>query len=328
MKLATFEVETELGPTRRVGVLDGDGTLVDVTAGYAQVLAESGDPTPEETAAVTVPPDMGEFLTRGDRAMEAAREVRAAASELTARDDGDADRRIEFEVEEVNLLAPMARPNSIRAFSVFEEHLQATFPHELPDVWYEMPIYWKGNPDTVVGPDEEVSFPAYAEQMDFEIEVCAVVGKRGVNLDAAEVPEYIAGYTIHNDWSDRAIQMEEMEMSLGPAMGKDFANGFGPFLVTPDEFDVEGASYSVKVNDDVWTDRTLGEPQHSIPEAIEHLTSGQPIMPGDMIVTGTLPGGCALEHDRQLQPGDVVELHIDGIGTLRNRVGKRSQPAE
>lgn len=319
MKLASFGIATEVGPAQRIGVYVEDQTLIDVTAGYAKLRAESGDPTPETTAEATVPPDMIKFLARGDPAMEAAREVLSAAPKI--RDtDNTVGNRIQFDIDEVDLLAPVPRPNSIRAFSVFEEHLQATFPHDLPDIWYEMPIYWKGNPDTTVGPNEEVTFPSYAERMDFEIEVCAVIGKRGQNIDAASASEYIAGYTIHNDWSERAMQMQEMEMSLGPAMGKDFANGFGPYLVTSAGFDIDDASYSIQVNDDVWTERTIDEMQHSFSEMIEHITKGQPIFPGDMIVTGTLPGGCGLEHDKFLTSGDTIHLHIDGLGTLQNTV--------
>lgn len=323
MKLASFEVPTATGAVRRIGVLSGDRTLVDVAGGYARLLAESDERAPEETAQATVPTDTVAFLSRGDRAMEAAREVLSAATEIGELDDPKPGRQVRFDLNEVDLLASLPRPNSLRAFSVFEEHLEATFPHALPEVWYEMPIYWKGNPDTVVAPDDEVTFPAYAEKLDFEIEVCAVIGKYGRNVDAADAHEYIAGYTIHNDWSDRAIQMEEMEMSLGPAMGKDFANGFGPYLVTPDAFDVDGASYSVRVNGEVWTERTIGEMQHSFADMIEHVTKGQPILPGDAIVTGTLPGGCGLEHDRLLEPGDEVELRVDGLGSLRNTVGRQ-----
>lgn len=323
MKLASFEVPAATGPVRRIGVLSGDRMLVDVAGGYARLLAESDELAPEETAARTVPTDMVEFLSRGDRAMDAAREVLSAATEIGELDDPKSGRRVRFGLDEVDLLASVPRPNSLRAFSVFEEHLQATFPHALPEIWYEMPIYWKGNTDTVVDPDDEVTFPAYAEKLDFEIEICAVIGKQGQNVDAADAHEYIAGYTIHNDWSDRAIQMEEMEMSLGPAMGKDFANGFGPYLVTPDGFNVDGASYSVQVNDEVWTDRTIGGMQHSFAAMIEHITKGQPILPGDVIVTGTLPGGCGLEHDRHLEPGDEVELRVDGLGSLKNTVGRQ-----
>lgn len=153
MKLASFEVDTPVGVVQRVGVYD-DGSLVDVTAAYAASLADRGDQSPIEVAETDVPPDMIQFLQRGERAQEAATEAVEfiTDSDMTAPNGA----RTRYELDEVRLLSPLPRPNSIRDFMVFEEHVQNSLEGDIPDVWYEIPIYYKGNPDSIIHPDEAV----------------------------------------------------------------------------------------------------------------------------------------------------------------------------
>lgn len=320
MKLASFEVDTQVGQSRRVGVRD-DEALVDVTAAYAAFLADQGDQSPVEIAETIAPNSMLEFLRRGDRAMEAAAEAVgfAAAGDRTAPNGA----RTRYELDEVRLLSPLPRPNSIRDFMVFEEHVQNSLEGDIPDVWYEIPIYYKGNPDSVVHPEEDVLWPTYTEKLDYELELCAIVGKRGRDIPAENAMDHIAGYTIFNDFSARDIQMREMEGQLGPTKGKDFANGFGPYLVTPDEIEIENLNVTARVDGETWSEGNIGEMHHSFLDIIEYVSQDETLQPGDVLGTGTVGKGCGLELNRWLEPGDTVELEAEGIGVLRNQVVKR-----
>lgn len=317
MKLASFEVKTPVGPAQRVGIVD-DEELIDVTTAYREVLANQGEQQPAEIAAVTAPAEMLTFLQRGDRALRAAQEAVEFVDEtnMSVASDGA---QLRHRREDVELLSPLPRPNSIRDFMVIEEHVRNSLD-EPPDAWYEMPVYYKGNPDTVVSPETDVEWPAYSEKLDYELEIAAVIGKPGRDISAERADEHIAGYTIFNDFSARDIQLKEMEAQLGPAKGKDFANGLGPVLVTLDEIDVTNLEVSARINGEVWSDGTLGEMYHSFADIVEHVSQSETLHPGDVLGSGTVGNGCGLELDRWIEPGDVIELEAEGIGTLRHRV--------
>jgi len=221
------------------------------------------------------------------------------------------------------LLAPLPRPASLRDFLGFETHVKAGFARRgepIPDAWYQMPVYYKGNPRSIIGPDADVHWPRYTEQLDYELELACVIGRKGRDVSVEEAPSYIAGYTIMNDWSARDIQRAEMSVRLGPAKAKDFATSLGPCLVTPDELDPRNLRMFARVSGEVWSEGNSGSAHWTFPQMIAHVSMGETIYPGDVFGSGTVGGGCGLELDRWLRPGDVVELEIQGIGVLRNRV--------
>ena len=228
-------------------------------------------------------------------------------------------------VADVRFAAPLPRPNSMRDFMLVEEHVRNSLG-SVPAEWYRLPIHWKGNPDTVIGPDDEVPWPHYTDKLDYELEVAAVLGRRAYQVTPEQALECIAGYTIFNDWSARDIQFREMEVRLGPAFGKDFATSLGPTLTTTDDVDIHTARMSARVNGETWSEGTLGAMAFSFAEVISTLSSEQPLHPGDVFGGGTIGRGCGLELDRWIRPGDVVELEVEGIGILRNRVGDKRKP--
>jgi 2-keto-4-pentenoate hydratase/2-oxohepta-3-ene-1,7-dioic acid hydratase in catechol pathway len=311
MKLVTYRIYTAVGLVDRLGVLE-DEEVVDLNAAYEAKLAADDELDPEALAAFFVPLSMLEFLRREERGLVAAREALQFAREHeTPR----------FPIAEVKLRAPLPRPNSVRDFMVVEEHVRGSFKdREIPEEWYEIPVYYKGNPDSVIGPDEDIRWPSYTEKLDYELELCAIIGKRGREISEEDAPGYIAGYTIFNDWSARDIQFREMRVGLGPALGKDFANSLGPCLVTADEIDVYTAPMVARINGEVWSSGTQGAMRFDFLQIIAHLSREQTLMPGDVLGSGTVGRGSGLELDRWIQPGDVVELEVEGIGTLRNRV--------
>jgi len=323
MKLATFEIPTPAGPLRRIGAAV-DGRLIDFATAYAAHLDRT-DPgcDAQRVAGLLFPPDMALFLGSGTLGRTAANQALEAA--VVA--DEALGARTSFASHEVRLLAPLPRPRVLRDFLTFEGHMKQAFKalgrsDPISPLWYEVPAYYKGDPDTVVGPDAIVPVPQYCEKFDFELELAMVIGRRGKNIPKSEADRYIAGYTIWNDFSARDQQMREGPLGMGPSKAKDFdaGNAVGPYLVTADEIDVQNLKMLARVNGEVWTDSTSAGRQFSFADLIAHVSQSETIYPGELWGSGTVTGGSGLELGRWLHPGDVVELEIEGIGTLRNRV--------
>lgn len=232
---------------------------------------------------------------------------------------GQAREHAEYSLEDVRLLAPVVRPPSIRDFYAFEQHVRRA--RELrgagppPDEWYETPVFYFSNPAGVYGPEEEIPYPDGVEELDYELELAAMIGAGGE----------IAGFTIMNDWSARDLQRREMVVGLGPAKGKDFATSLGPVLVTPDELDGSGAEMVARVNGEERSRGNARDMHHSWEAIVAHAARNTRLEPGDVLGSGTVGSGCILEagDGRWLRPGDVVELEIEGVGVLRNTIGPR-----
>jgi len=255
-------------------------------------------------------------------AIEGDRVVHLAAQSLASffTGGGSAREHDEYVLEDVQLLAPMPRPPSVRDAYAFEEHVRnaarvAGRPG-VPDEWYELPVFYFSNPAAIFGPDDEIPFPAGSEELDYELEVAAVIGAEGA----------IGGFTVMNDWSARDLQRKEMKVGLGPAKGKDFATSLGPVVVTPDELGNLRLEMVARVNGEERSRGNMGDMYHSWEAIIERAATNTQLVPGDVIGSGTVGTGCILEHGdgRWLQPGDVVELEVEEIGVLRNVVGSKT----
>ncbi len=254
-------------------------------------------------------------------AVEGDRAVHLAAQSIAAffTGGGSAREHDEYALEDVRLLAPVPRPPSVRDAYAFEEHIRnaarVTGRPGVPDEWYELPVFYFSNPGAIYGPGDEIPFPAGSEEFDYELEVAAVIGVDGA----------IGGFTIMNDWSARDLQRKEMKVGLGPAKGKDFATSLGPVVVTPDELGDLRLEMVARVNGEERSRGNMGDMYHSWDAILERAAANTQLVPGDVIGSGTVGTGCILEHGdgRWLQPGDVVELEVEGIGVLRNRVGPK-----
>jgi fumarylacetoacetate (FAA) hydrolase len=250
----------------------------------------------------------------------------------------------------VNLLAPVPFPNSCRDGYAFRQHVAAARRNRKVDMLAEFdqyPVFYFTNHHSIQGPGQITCMPDHFEKLDFELEAAIVICRQGRNIQAAEADEYIGGLMIMNDMSARRLQMEEMALNLGPAKGKDFATVIGPWLVTPDEleqFEIPakqnhtGKSWHLRmqcfVNGTLVSDGNLGDMDWTFAEIIERVSYGVTIYPGDVIGSGTVGTGCFLElngtgklndadyKEQWLQPGDVVEMTIDGLGKLSNTIVK------
>ena len=235
--------------------------------------------------------------------------------------------------EDVAFRAPLM-PVQYRDCLVFETHLKNSFaqaekmtgrPFAIPPVWYDQPIYYKGNRMSFIGHQQDVIWPEYANFLDVELELAIVIGKSGKNISAADGADYIFGYSVLNDVSARDAQMVEMPGQLGPAKGKDFDTGniLGPWIVTADEVPHPAAlDMDVYVNGTRWGGGNSAQMHHDFGRIIEHISASETLYPGEVIGSGTVGTGCGLELGKQLQPGDRFDLTIEKIGTLSNRIVK------
>lgn len=235
--------------------------------------------------------------------------------------------REQTRVEHARLLAPL-RPRSLRDFLAFEGHMHGALTRlarPIPDEWYTVPAYYKGLPDTVIGPDEEIPWPSYTDRLDHELELAAIIGRAGKDIRKEEAADYIFGYTIWNDVSARDVQRREAPIGMGPAKAKDWdgSNVLGPCIVTADEIDPGDLIMRVRVNGEIWGEDTSQHMHHTFADMIWYASQAQTLYPGEVFGSGTATTGSGLELDRWLREGDVVELEIEGIGALRNRIGRK-----
>ena len=253
--------------------------------------------------------------------------------------------------DQVDWLAPLPLPAQIRDCLGFEEHLKNAFESALklsamaaddpvnaeeelrasgrfavPEVWYQQPLYYKANRFSVAQSGKDVVWPAYSEVMDFELEMACIIGKKGTDITKENAGEYIFGYTIYNDFSARDAQMVESLGMLGPAKGKDFDDSIilGPVIVTADELDDPyNLRMQARVNGETWCDSNSNTIHWKFSDMIAHISKSETLYPGEVIGSGTVGLGCGLEHLRFLNDGDIVELEVEKIGVISNKVIRR-----
>ncbi|MDP9100589.1 MAG: fumarylacetoacetate hydrolase family protein [Actinomycetota bacterium] len=230
--------------------------------------------------------------------------------------------------EEVRYLAPLRSPNSLRDFLAFRDHAErgaARRGGAVPEPWDRIPVYYKGNRRSIIGPGDPAPWPSYTGQLDYECEIAAVVGRRVRDVAVSDAAGCVFGYTIMNDWSARDVQRDEMACGLGPAKAKDFATTLGPWLVTPDEWSPEEEhAMTVSVDGAVWSAGTTSGRRWSFAEMISWAARDEDLWPTDVLGSGTFGGGCGLDLDRWLRPGSTVVLSVEGLGSVSNVVSARA----
>ncbi len=327
MKLVTFRISTVVGPMQSIGALMDDGKkVVDLNMGYVSYLREAGEETrPYEAAFFRIPPDMVEFIKGGELSKKAAQQtIDYATAALKKRKTvtGPKDEKVVYQMSEVKLLAPVPRPNSIRDFSTYEEHM-STRGSVKRESWYKFPSAYKGNLMSVVGPDEPIARPYYTRQLDCELELGFYIGKEGKDIPIKNGDEYVFGYTIFNDCSARDLPGRN---ELGPFKGKDFCNVMGPCLVTADDIDERNLKAILRVDGEVWFEGNTGHRRQFLsPELVAYASDNETLYPGDFIGSGAIGLGCSVDIGKWIEPGMLVEMEIEGIGILRNPVVQGKQ---
>jgi fumarylacetoacetate (FAA) hydrolase len=294
------------------------------------------------TASTRLPGTMMELLKNWEQMADAMRQteddIKSGKSSIAA----------SVAYNAADILAPVPHPTSCRDGYAFRQHVAAARRNRKVDMIPEFdqyPIFYFTNHNAVQGPGPIPTMPDHFQKLDFELEASVVLCKKGRNVKAEDADKYIAGYMIMNDMSARTLQMEEMLLNLGPAKGKDFSTVIGPMLVTPDELEKyrvpakanhTGNNYNLKmtckVNGIPVSEGNMGDMDWTFAEIIERCAYGADILPGDVIGSGTVGTGCFLElngtgkltdpnyKEQWLQPNDVVEMEIDGLGTLTNTI--------
>ncbi|MDA9230686.1 fumarylacetoacetate hydrolase family protein [Alphaproteobacteria bacterium] len=318
MKLLTFELQG----SEYLGALTDNG-VVNLSAAAPDDLAFSS---------------MQHFIEAGQPALDRAYAQLASSPDTIASD-------------QINWLAPLPVPAQIRDCLGFETHLKNAFESAVkvsamaaddpvkaeeelrasgrfvvPEVWYQQPIYYKANRFSVAPTGKDIVWPAYSQIMDFELEMACIIGKKGKDITKSNADDHIFGYTIYNDFSARDAQMLESPGMLGPAKGKDFEDSIilGPVIVTKDELDDPyNLRMQARVNGETWCDNNSSTIHWTFSDMIAHISMGETLHPGEVIGSGTVGLGCGLEQLRFLNDGDIVELEIEKIGVISNKVIKR-----
>jgi fumarylacetoacetate (FAA) hydrolase len=232
---------------------------------------------------------------------------------------------------------PILQPPSLRDFYAFEGHVKTMWERRggtVPEAWYRIPIFYFSNVSEIRGPGDPVWRPAASQELDYELEVAALIDTPVHDLTAERGEEAIGGYLVFNDWSARDLQREETTVRLGPAKGKDFASSIGPWLVTPDELSDarRGKGYDLAmtatVNGTELSRGTWADAQFSFGEMIARASADVRLRPGDLIGSGTVGTGCLLEVrdeilKRYLEPGDEVTLAVERLGVLTTPIVER-----
>jgi 2-keto-4-pentenoate hydratase/2-oxohepta-3-ene-1,7-dioic acid hydratase in catechol pathway len=290
--------------------------------------------------------DMLAFLRGDEAARDGARHLLEWA--VVARPQG-----LLLPVADVKWLAPVPVPESIREFMNFEQHVincarqfgmppwrqkidrfierrfgrEHTLAHRSSRPWYERPVYYKGNRFSVVGPQAEVQIPHYTRVFDYELEFGIFLSRGGRNIPRGQAHRHIGGYVVFNDFSARDIQGREMGGRLGPAKGKDFdtGNAMGPLLVTPDEIpDPYNLTMQARINGERVSLGNSRDMRFRFEDVIAYVSQAETLHPGEFFGSGTCSGadgvGCGVEHGRFLRAGDEIELEVEHLGVLRNRI--------
>ncbi len=313
----------------RAGLLLDD-VILDLAALGLWAARNGGGP------GLTLPTTTLALLQQGPAGMAAAREALALAAQARP-EDLRAEAGLASALSGTRLRTPVPDPPTLRDFYAFEQHVKAARARRnaamIPE-WYEIPVFYFSNTSALYGADEPIPYPRLSNELDFELEVAAVIGQAGADISADDAPDYIAGYLVMNDWSARDLQRKEMLMNLGPAKGKDFATSLGPWLVTPDELADRriGAGKEERydlaitgaINGDQLSHANLKDLYFTFPQMIERAAQHVRLRPGDIIGSGTCGTGCILElgteRHRWLRPGDVAEMSVERLGALRTRI--------
>jgi 2-keto-4-pentenoate hydratase/2-oxohepta-3-ene-1,7-dioic acid hydratase in catechol pathway len=332
MKVVTYLHRHNLGTEKRLGIMVGETTILDPNFVIACEFEREGRFNPRERANDYCPSSLHQLLRLKEKPLEILHEAHGLMLFLEKCGifemfDGT-KYIIELDNKSISLGAPLDKIETYRDFFAHEKHVAVGFKKRnepIPPAWYELPVYYKGATAGFIGPGHEILWPNYTDVLDYELELGMVVGLDGKNIKARDAYKHIFGFTILNDISARDIQKKEMSVRLGPAKAKDFCSIIGPVITTIDEFETSEPDLlmTAKINGALWSSGQSGDSHFTWAQMIEHVSREEWILAGDLFGSGTVGTGCGLELDKWIKPGDVIELEIENIGKLINKVGKK-----
>ncbi len=327
MKIVTYTVETKLGPTKRLGILLDPQTVFDPNLAWKSYYSSKGFYNTAQRADHICPSSLFAILNLKENPLEFLLESLSLKDSL----DKKVQDLFTFKLTEALFLScPLDKIATYRDFYTHEKHVAAGFKkrHEpIPKQWYQIPAYYKGATTGFIGNNETIPWPSYTNVLDYELELAMVIGKEGKNISRENAIGHIFGFTVLNDISARDIQKQEMAVRLGPAKGKDFCSILGPVITTIDEFNFQEPNLlmSATINGELWSKGQSADSHFSWASMIEHVANDEWIRAGDLFGSGTVGTGCGLELDKWIKEGDTIDLFIEGIGHLKNTVGKKER---
>jgi fumarylacetoacetate (FAA) hydrolase len=328
MKLVAYA--TKKTPNKiRTGLLWGEWILdFDRIASVAEKLNIS---PPRSIRSLLPTPTILQILSKSPKLLD---DLQSLSWRIFNRVPPEHVHRFMTRTEEAGIKAPIPNPPTLRDFYAFEDHVKTARARRglpMPQEWYEFPAFYYSNPHVIYGPEADIPYPSYTKTLDYELEIACVIGRGGIDIPEAEAESHIAGYTIMNDWSARDVQVGEMKIGLGPAKAKDFATSLGPWLVTPDELqDLKtgpgkfNLKMTAKVNNEQLSTGNMDKMHWTFPQMIARASQSVQLQSGEVFGSGTVGTGSLLELGPEvhpwLKPGEVVELEIERLGVLRNKV--------
>ena len=322
MKICAYK-NTAFSAPARMGILLEGGKTLDPNLVWRRKYQREGRYNFGERADHRLPPSLHRLLNRIDAPLELLHETLDEYDRL--KKSGDALALVTSPIP----AKPLDKIATYRDCYTHEKHVAAGFKKRgtaIPEEWYKIPAYYKGTTTNFIGPGEDVLWPHYSDKLDYELELALVIGKEGKNISTKKAWEHVFGFTILNDISARDMQKRETTIRLGPAKGKDFCSVIGPVITTADEFGGKEPDLLMQafVNGKKWSEGRSGDAHHSWAEILAHASMDEWLLPADLFGSGTVGTGCGMELDRWIRPGDEVELKVESIGSLVNKIGEKN----
>lgn len=331
MKIANIRIDTILGAVNRLGIIADKG-VIDVNNVMALHYQKNNWFNAIEKANLNAPPSLYNFMQISENVLEDLAVIQSMFYDYIKAGDVETyhGASLLYDIKNIKFDCPMDKINCYRDFFIHEKHVKKGFEKRgetVPSEWYEIPAYYKGPTSGFLGDEDIIPWPSYTKKLDYELELGCVMARDGFNIKAKDAFDYILGFTVFNDISARDIQKKEMAIRLGPAKGKDFASVVGPVITTVDEFDFKDPNLEMtaKINNKLWSKGMSGDGQYSWGEMIEHASRDEWLIASDFLGSGTVGTGCGLELDKWIQPGDIIKLEIEKIGSITNTVGDPSE---
>lgn len=332
MKVVTYLHRHALGVEKRLGIVVDEKTILDPNLAFACDFEREGRFNPRERANTHCPSSLHQLLRLRENPLEILHEAWGLMlffEKCGAFAMKDGTKYLIERSTSISLTAPLDKIETYRDFFAHEKHVATGFKKRnepIPPAWFELPVYYKGATAGFIGHEEEILWPSYTDVLDYELELGMVVGLDGYNIKNKDAHKHIFGFTILNDVSARDIQRKEMTVRLGPAKAKDFCSVIGPVIVTADEFDTTEPDLlmTAKINGVEWSRGRSGDSHFTWAQMLEHASRDEWVLAGDFFGSGTVGTGCGLELDKWIKTGDTIELEIEQIGKLINKVGKKA----